>query len=1140
LNTATFTIHRKGPTNDSLRVFYRLGGTASNGVDYVELPHSVEIPTGERTADVVVEPLDDNLVEGTESVVLSLVASPAADPASPVEGYRIGRAHTARAIIRDNDVPPNNPPAVRLVLPQDGDVFVAPADIRIAALARDFDGYVTAVEFFEGTNSLGVVTNHPSADSIFRPLFSILWSNVPPGCYLLTAVATDNDGDSTPSKPVEIKVVPRAVPPVVNIEATDLVGAETLPTQIPNPAVFTVTRTGPTERPLIVFYGIGGTALNGVDYQALTGRVQIPAGAASAEIVVKPIDDLLVEGTETVVLKLQPHPILSTSNSPDWWYRLGSNHAARVFIRDNDSPPANQPPKVALVHPQDGEVFVAPADIRLVARAHDVDGWVRTVEFFEGENSLGIVTNLPSSIGGLDNLAPELLFQLKWENVLPGVYELSAVATDNRGASSESDPVRIKVLPPRQPVVTIYATDPYASEGYWLEPLPLDSAGPIPIHPNTATFNVFRHGSTNDDLLVFYKLEGSAGNGVDYAKLSGEVKIPAGSRRAHIVVVPIDDDLGEPTETVIATLVPPACIAIFPPPPGCYVVSEPHRATAYIFDNDKNQSPRLEIVHPSNGDVFRADADIEINVIAKDPDGWMSLVEFFANDEKIGEEAIYFIIPPPPGEVQKFSMIWSNVPSGKYALTAKATDDQGAMSLSDPVEILVAPLPPLPVVTIIATDPVATEQDPATDALPDPAEFEVSRAGDDLTGSLTVHYRIGGTASNGVDYVALSGVLTIPANAMSASILVDPIDDLLFEGTESVIVTLVQPPCLTSNVVTADCYLVGRPGRAIAYIRDNESPPNQPPTVAIVSPPNGAMFCAPADVRLVAAASDSDGWVTTVEFFDGDTSLGVVSNSVWIIDADPVRLPDLGVDVITEHSFARPFSMIWSNVPPGKHAITAVATDNEGATTRSRVVEIFVREPHELPVINIATLDAIAREGTDNTATFRVRRIGPTNAPLAAHYSIRGTASNGEDYVLLPGSVTIPAGRRTARIVVTPINDNLNERIETVVLRLTPPPVGSATYVIGRPARAGAIILDNDCELRAPESFPDGSLHLRLGVEAGQRFRVESSTNLADWEAEVSLTAEAEAHSFVEVETREHPHRFFRVVPEFGDMEEDD
>jgi hypothetical protein len=51
---------------------------------------------------------------------------------------------------------------------------------------------------------------------------------------------------------------------------------------------------------------------------------------------------------------------------------------------------------------------------------------------------------------------------------------------------------------------------------------------------------------------------------------------------------------------------------------------------------------------------------------------------------------------------------------------------------------------------------------------------------------------------------------------------------------------------------------------------------------------------------------------------------------------------------------------------------------------------------------------------------------------------------------------------------------------------------------------------------------------------------VESSTNLADWEAEVSLTAEAEAHSFVEVETREHPHRFFRVVPEFGDMEEDD
>src|SRR5215813_3164694 len=39
-----FLIHRSGPTNGPLRVFLQYGGTASNGVDYRELPPSVEIP----------------------------------------------------------------------------------------------------------------------------------------------------------------------------------------------------------------------------------------------------------------------------------------------------------------------------------------------------------------------------------------------------------------------------------------------------------------------------------------------------------------------------------------------------------------------------------------------------------------------------------------------------------------------------------------------------------------------------------------------------------------------------------------------------------------------------------------------------------------------------------------------------------------------------------------------------------------------------------------------------------------------------------------------------------------------------------------------------------------------------------------
>src|SRR6185369_5920382 len=73
-----------------------------------------------------------------------------------------------------------------------------------------------------------------------------------------------------------------------------------------DPAVFTVTRTGSAAFPMTVFYHVGGTALNGVDYVGLPGTVTIPTGAVSATIEVDPIDDFLVEPTETVIIKIEP------------------------------------------------------------------------------------------------------------------------------------------------------------------------------------------------------------------------------------------------------------------------------------------------------------------------------------------------------------------------------------------------------------------------------------------------------------------------------------------------------------------------------------------------------------------------------------------------------------------------------------------------------------------------------------------------------------------------------------------------------------------------------------------------------------------------------------------------------------------
>src|SRR5262249_12084964 len=85
---------------------------------------------------------------------------------------------------------------------------------------------------------------------------------------------------------------------------------------------------GATTADLIVNFTVGGTATNGTDYTTIPTSVTIPAGTASAAVTVSPIDDLLAEASETVVLTL--------AASGD--YRVVSPSAATVTILDNGPP----------------------------------------------------------------------------------------------------------------------------------------------------------------------------------------------------------------------------------------------------------------------------------------------------------------------------------------------------------------------------------------------------------------------------------------------------------------------------------------------------------------------------------------------------------------------------------------------------------------------------------------------------------------------------------------------------------------------------------------------------------------------------------------------------------------------------------
>jgi hypothetical protein len=108
----------------------------------------------------------------------------------------------------------------------------------------------------------------------------------------------------------------------VTIIATDPTATEAGPTT----GIFTVSRTGSTATPLTVYYTVGGTATKGSDYTTLPGSVTIPAGSSSAPIIVTPIDDALVEGNETVVVKLSSKPT----------YAVGTPSSATVTIVSNE------------------------------------------------------------------------------------------------------------------------------------------------------------------------------------------------------------------------------------------------------------------------------------------------------------------------------------------------------------------------------------------------------------------------------------------------------------------------------------------------------------------------------------------------------------------------------------------------------------------------------------------------------------------------------------------------------------------------------------------------------------------------------------------------------------------------------------
>jgi hypothetical protein len=132
----------------------------------------------------------------------------------------------------------------------------------------------------------------------------------------------------------------------------------------------------------------------------------------------------------------------------------------------------------------------------------------------------------------------------------------------------------------------------------------------------------------------------------------------------------------------------------------------------------------------------------------------------------------------------------------------------------------------------------------------------------------------------------------------------------------------------------------------IAVINSNQIP-NRHPIVKISNPRKGNTYENLSTIEIDATASDPDGTVSKVEFYNGQTKLVELTSA--------------------------PYTYIWKNVAAGSYTITAVATDNLSDTTISSPVEFVVGTPVKYDVNS----DIINLYPNPNDGHFSIEFINP-------------------------------------------------------------------------------------------------------------------------------------------------------------------
>jgi hypothetical protein len=802
---------------------------------------------------------------------------------------------------------------------------------------------------------------------------------------------------------------------------------------------FTITRTGSTAAALDVrVMSAGGTAARTTDYNFLPNYVDdgnyrtftIPVGQAELVVAVTSINDAAAEGPETITLQLaEGTNYIGTT--------LG---AAGIILHDDDT----TLPQVSITA-EDTEASEVPGNVTAftVSRTGSTAGNLNVALQYGGTATRGSdYPNLPSSVTIPDGQSSITLIVTPVndsavegsENVTVTIPSGAAYVLDTAATS-----VDLLILDDDIPLVTVTAIKPNASE----------------TNREPGVFLVSRTGPTTAPLKVYYGLGGTAQHGTDYVGLPAEITIPAGAASAPVFITPYDDNFGEGVETVDIQL------TVFN---GAYLVTTPSAASINITDN--NDAPHVSVISMSSTTSEPADG---------------GTLRFRLEGSRPGPTTVRYTLSGTaiPGVDYSTNNLQGTIILGSPVNGSSQTDVTVSIlndAIKEDVESIVLTLQPDPAY-IFFNDDVATillrdDDQPIVSITPwntAPAEgaanaaaFYIGRTGPTFagltTGDLTVNYAITGTAANGVDYALLSGTVIIPNGSNSVDIPITSIEDGLFEGTETITLTLLPSPD----------YGIGE-SSATLYLADNESYTLSVGFLTQASTTSEVLDATNGEYRLLPVIlSALNTNVVTVEYIMGADTTAWGDGIDWdLVDAAngnaPIKKGTLTFPIGVTNQFIK--IRIYPDALIEGTEMAAIELRNPTGCRLSTS-----RNPHDLTILDNTNNYAAPRvmfitgtssveEDDDSAPLLMVGLDRPAFTTVTVNYAVTGgTATAGSDFTLPGGTLTFLAGEVSKSIPLAVINDTTVESSETVIVSLSAPS-GAA---LGPIAAHTVTLLDND------------------------------------------------------------------------------